>query len=97
MVEERLRKLREDLKREFERECNYYVERIKNAKDVLLKKIDNIIEVLSTIPINVLDYDIVEVKNIYADRGATTVYIDIPEGGKYKIIILGKKITGKGD
>jgi len=94
-LEEKLKKLREELLREFEKELERELKYISVIKENMVRRLDMILEAVKILPINILEYDIVHVeeKEISWD-GRQNVYFDVyvPEKGKYKFIILGKKV-----
>jgi len=94
-LEEKLKKLREELLREFEKELERELKYISVIKENMVRRLDMILEAVKILPINILEYDIVNVeeKEISWD-GRQNVYFDVyvPEKGKYKFIILGKKL-----
>jgi len=90
--EERLEKLRKDLTERFDEEIKRYKERIEEERERLIKEIDDRIEIIKHLPINVLEFDIAEIREEEGTSSVGIYGIRLPEPGRYKFIVLGKKV-----
>jgi len=92
MSEERLEKLKKDLTERFDRRVESYKEWVAEERKRLIKEIDDRIEIIKHLPINVLEFDIAEIREEEGTSSVGIYGIRLPEPGRYKFVVLGKKV-----
>jgi len=92
MSEERLEKLKKDLTERFDEEIKRYKEWIEGERERLIREIDDRIEIIKHLPINVLEFDVAEIREEEGTSSVGIYNIRLPEPGRYKFIVLGKKV-----
>jgi len=95
---EALKKMRERLERELDEAIEAAVDVIEAMKDGIKERISKTIELLKMVPIDIFAVDYIDIMDVSleADWGQDIYFhVKVPERGRYRAVLLLKKIGEK--